>query len=229
MFPNRELGEKMLLVTLFLASLLVSGLWMAGYVEQHSLVSKKMESEEEKQTETKAVQKEKQSKKEDSMHDRQTKSAKTYDIAWDLETLESQTDFSPYPVKQVLATGYTAGYESTGKTPEHPEYGVTYSGVEVRRDLFSTVAADPSVFPLGTILYIPGYGYGVVADIGGAVKGDHIDLYYETVDDVYRFWGKQNVAVYVIHEGDGQVSETLLDDLNNLEFDINAIPVISSG
>ena len=46
---------------------------------------------------------------------------------------------------KVIATGYTAGVESTGKGPNHPEYGITYSGVMVKRDLYSTVAADLSI------------------------------------------------------------------------------------
>ena len=44
-------------------------------------------------------------------------------------------------------------------------------GVKVKRDLYSTVAADLNVFPIGTILFIPEYGFGVVADKGGAIKG----------------------------------------------------------
>src|SRR5699024_3926984 len=86
------------------------------------------------------------------------------------KTLEEAVDVARYPSKKVVATGYTAGVESTGKTKDHPQYGITYSGVKVKRDLYSTIAADLSVFPLGTILYIPDYGYGVVTDIGGAIK-----------------------------------------------------------
>src|SRR5690625_4257963 len=63
-----------------------------------------------------------------------------------------------YPKERVIATGYTAGVESTGKTKDHPEYGITYSGVEAIRGLYSTIAADLSVYPLGTIMYIPEYG-----------------------------------------------------------------------
>ena len=48
----------------------------------------------------------------------------------------------------------------------------------VKRDLYSTVAADLNVFPIGTILFIPEYGYGVVADKGGAITGNKVDLYY---------------------------------------------------
>lgn len=133
------------------------------------------------------------------------------------ETLEEAIDFSQYPKKKVVATGYTAGVESTGKTKDHPQYGITYSGIKVKRDLYSTIAADLSVFPLGTILYIPNYGYGVVADIGGAIKGNKIDLYFETVADVYNEWGKQEVDVYVIEEGQGDISAEQLTVLNETE------------
>ncbi|MBB6445001.1 3D domain-containing protein [Bacillus benzoevorans] len=128
--------------------------------------------------------------------------------------LEKQFDWSKYPVKKVVATGYTAGYESTGKNPDHPEFGITYSGVKVKRDLYSTVAADLSVFPIGTILFIPEYGFGVVADKGGAIKGNRVDLYYETVDDVYTHWGKKELDVYVVEMGDGSLTEHDLMSLN---------------
>jgi 3D (Asp-Asp-Asp) domain-containing protein len=129
--------------------------------------------------------------------------------------LEDAFDWSKYPKFAVTATGYTAGYESTGKSQGHPEYGITYSGVKVKRDLFSTVAADLNVFPIGTILFIPGYGYGVVADKGGAIKGNELDLYYKTVEDVYKQWGKKQVEVYVVQKGNGHLTEEELQTLNN--------------
>ncbi|EMT45026.1 MULTISPECIES: 3D domain-containing protein [Anoxybacillus] len=132
-------------------------------------------------------------------------------------TLEEAFDWSQYPSVTVVATGYTAGVESTGKTPDHPSYGITYSGVRVKRDLYSTIAADLNVFPIGTILFIPGYGYGVVADTGSAIKGHKIDLYYETVDDVYKHWGKKKVNVYVVQRGDGTLSEQEMIALNENE------------
>lgn len=133
------------------------------------------------------------------------------------KTLEEAINLEQYPKKKVIATGYTAGVESTGKSPEHPQYGITYSGVKVKRDLYSTIAADLNVFPLGTILYIPDYGYGVVADIGGAIKGNKIDLYFDTVEDVYNQWGKREVEVYIIQEGNGKISEQELTALNENE------------
>lgn len=132
-------------------------------------------------------------------------------------TLEESQDWSKYPSLEVVATGYTAGFESTGKTESHPQYGITYSGVKVRRDLYSTVAADTRVFPIGTILFITGYGYGVVADTGSAIKGNKIDLYYETVADVYSQWGKRTVEVYVIEMGNGKLTDEDLLKLNEDE------------
>ncbi len=133
------------------------------------------------------------------------------------KTLHESRDWSVYPAVTVTATGYTAGIESTGKTPDHPQYGITYSGLKVKRDLYSTIAADTRIFPIGTILYVPGYGYGVVADTGSAIKGHKIDLYYETVDDVYEQWGKQKIDVYIIEKGDGSITEERLKELNENE------------
>ncbi|MFN7253346.1 MAG: 3D domain-containing protein [Anaerobacillus sp.] len=132
-------------------------------------------------------------------------------------SLEEAIDWSQYPSQKVVATGYTAGYESTGKRPGHPQYGITFSGVTVKRDLYSTIAADTKVFPIGSILFIPGYGYGVVADTGSAIKGNKIDLYYETVQDVFDQWGKKEVEVYVVERGSGRLTEEHLQNLNEAE------------
>ena len=134
-----------------------------------------------------------------------------------VQAIEDGYKLTKYEKARVVATGYTAGEESTGKTLNHPAYGITYSGVKVKRDLFSTIAADLDVFPLGTILWIPGYGYGVVADKGGAIKGNRLDLYYETVDDVYAEWGKKELDVYIIQKGNGMLTEEQLMALNEDE------------
>ena len=138
-------------------------------------------------------------------------------VAGETQRALEDLDWSQYPKKTIVATGYTAGVESTGKEPNHPEYGITYSGVKVKRDLFSTIAADLSVFPIGTVLFIPGYGYGVVADKGGAIKGDRLDLYYDTVEDVYQEWGKKTVEVSIVKMGNGKLTEEELQALNEDE------------
>lgn len=69
--------------------------------------------------------------------------------------------------------------------------GVTSSGKIARR---GTVAADLSVYPYGTKLKIPGYGIGTVEDIGGAIKGDHIDIWFPTHEEALR-WGWRRLRV----------------------------------
>src|SRR5699024_10958405 len=92
------------------------------------------------------------------------------------KTIEEAIDFSDYPTSTFVATGYTAGRESTGNTEGHSDYGIIYSEVEVNLDLYSTIAADLDTLPIGTILDTPHYGYGVVADIGGAITANKIAL-----------------------------------------------------
>jgi|SRR5690625_1584168 len=132
------------------------------------------------------------------------------------QTLEEAIAMEEYPSATVTATGYTAGAESTGKTQDHPQYGITFSGVQVTRDLYSTIAADLDIYPIGTVMYIPDYGYGVVADKGSAITGEKIDLYYETVEDVFSEWGKKELNVYIVEMGDGNLTE---DDLLALNED----------
>ena len=67
------------------------------------------------------------------------------------------------------------------------------------------VAVDPRVIPLGTKLYIesmdgfPTYGFAVAEDTGGAIKGNRIDVFYNTNREANRF-GRRNVLVYVLAE-----------------------------
>ncbi len=71
--------------------------------------------------------------------------------------------------------------------------GITASGTRVRR---GTIAADTSLFPFGTVMYVPGYGYGVVEDRGSAIQGRRLDLYFRTHRRALE-WGRQHVDVTV--------------------------------
>jgi 3D (Asp-Asp-Asp) domain-containing protein len=73
--------------------------------------------------------------------------------------------------------------------------GVTASGKTARH---GTVAADPAVFGFGTRLEIPGYGIGVVEDIGGAIKGRHIDIWFPCHAAAKR-WGVKKLKVKVLN------------------------------
>jgi 3D (Asp-Asp-Asp) domain-containing protein len=57
---------------------------------------------------------------------------------------------------------------------------------------------DPRVIPLGTRLYIPGYGFAIAGDTGGAIVGRRIDLGFDSLGDAMAF-GRRAVKVYTLH------------------------------
>ncbi|MEG0579529.1 MAG: 3D domain-containing protein [Niameybacter sp.] len=104
-------------------------------------------------------------------------------------------DISYRKMMSMTATCYSqAPYDPTGGG------SLTASGTRVKRDPdgYSTIAVDPRVIPLGTKLYVEGYGYAIAADTGGAVKGNKIDLYFNPGPE-YKGWGKRTVNVYVLN------------------------------
>ncbi len=84
----------------------------------------------------------------------------------------------------MVATAYTAecggcsGYTATGYRAGH-----------------GIVAVDPRIIPLGTRLYIPGYGFAIAGDTGGAIVGQRIDLGFDSISDALQF-GRRIVKVY---------------------------------
>lgn len=72
--------------------------------------------------------------------------------------------------------------------------GLTSSGTWAR---YGTIAADTRYYPYGTVMIVPGYGRGVVEDIGGAIKGPRrIDVYFKTRRQALK-WGRQTLKVRV--------------------------------
>lgn len=72
--------------------------------------------------------------------------------------------------------------------------GITATGIPAVRGV---VAVDPDVIPLGTRLFIPGYGEAVAADTGGAIVGNRIDLVMDSYGEAMDF-GRRDVTVYVL-------------------------------
>lgn len=103
------------------------------------------------------------------------------------------------PVGEFKVTAFTAGYESTGKTPDHPAYGITASGKRVKEN--HTIASDWDVLPPGTVVYIEDVGIRTVEDRGGKVKDNHIDLYIEGLDEALE-WGVQYKEVWMIENNE---------------------------
>lgn len=62
---------------------------------------------------------------------------------------------------------------------------------------FGIIAVDPRVIPLGTRVYVPGYGYAVAADTGGAIKGNKIDVCFDTGAEAIR-WGRRTVTITIL-------------------------------
>lgn len=65
---------------------------------------------------------------------------------------------------------------------------------------YGTCAVDSSVIPLGSLLYIEGYGYAIANDVGSAIKGNTVDLYMEKNSQCLA-WGARTVNVYIIEYG----------------------------
>ncbi len=86
------------------------------------------------------------------------------------------------------ATAYEPGPRSCGKWAT----GYTATGTEAKKGI---VAVDERVIPLGTRLYIPGYGFALAADRGSAIKGMRIDLCFPTYSEAIHF-GRRRLRVY---------------------------------
>lgn len=89
----------------------------------------------------------------------------------------------------MTATAYSAFNKSGG-------YGKTASGMVAR---YGVVAVDPKVIPLGTKLYVEGYGYAIAADTGGAIKGNKIDLCFEKPNKELMVFGRKSLDVYILN------------------------------
>lgn len=94
----------------------------------------------------------------------------------------------------VTLTAYTPA--GGGKDPDSPGYGRTATGVKATEG--RTIAVDPNVIPLGWWVYIEGVGYRRAEDTGGAVKGNKIDVFFNSRGEALQFGRKRGKTVYII-------------------------------
>lgn len=115
------------------------------------------------------------------------------------------------PKPKVVAT--TANSSRGGSTPNELSYSkamkvraTAYSGhtmtasgaVPVRNPGgWSTIAVDRSIIPLGTKVYVENYGYAIAQDVGGAIKGNRIDIFVNSRSEA-RTWGVKYVNIYIL-------------------------------
>ncbi len=118
------------------------------------------------------------------------------------ETPVSETEKAKKTARKIkmTATAYDLSYASCGKNPGDYGYGITASGM---RAAYGVIAVDPKVIPLGTKLYVESpdgswsYGYCVAGDTGGSIKGNRVDLFYNSHSEAVSF-GRRTVDVYIL-------------------------------
>jgi uncharacterized protein YabE (DUF348 family) len=90
----------------------------------------------------------------------------------------------------VTSTAYTANCNGCS--------GITATGINLHQNPnIKVIAVDPRVIPLGTKVYVEGYGYAVAADTGSAVKGYKIDVFFPTKSEAYR-WGRRTIKIKIL-------------------------------
>lgn len=92
---------------------------------------------------------------------------------------------------QVKATAYTKSCPGCS--------GVTKTGIDLNQHPDKKViAVDPDIIPLGSKVYVPGYGYAVAGDTGGAINGNHIDVYVQSKQAADK-WGVKHLTITVVN------------------------------
>jgi len=103
----------------------------------------------------------------------------------------ARLDLKPTRTYTMSATAYSNRASTILNGKDHL-YG--YSGLWLH---YGTCAVDRRLIPMGTVLYVQGYGYAVAADTGSSINGNCIDLFFNSYGDACR-WGRQSVKVYVL-------------------------------
>ena len=146
----------------------------------------------------KVAQAEEKSEIEETVQEEITEPAEVTEDAVDVETVETieepaqenieSAERDYYSVLSMEASAYLPG-DGNGA-------GITATGI---RAGYGVAAVDPSIIPLGTRMYIPGYGEAIAADTGGAIRGYMIDLCVESYSEAMQF-GRRNVTVYILND-----------------------------
>lgn len=94
--------------------------------------------------------------------------------------------------------GKTITVEATAYSRNQSNLGnITYSGIDLRENP-NVIAVDPSVIPLGSTVYIPGYGEFVAGDTGSAINGNRIDIHMTDLQQALQF-GRRSIEVQILN------------------------------
>jgi 3D (Asp-Asp-Asp) domain-containing protein len=105
------------------------------------------------------------------------------------------------PSRGEPSTGKTVTVSATGYIAMCKEgcTGITATGLNLKDNPHAKViAVDPDVIPLGTKVFVPGYGYAIAADTGGGIDGWEIDVHFPTTQDA-RNWGRRTIQIKILN------------------------------
>lgn len=117
------------------------------------------------------------------------------------ENVRTQTSTKPTPAPTPAPnTGKTMTVEATAYTAYCDGCsGTTANGTNLRANPnLKVIAVDPRVIPLGTKVWVEGYGEAVAADTGGAIKGNKIDVFIPNLSSAYE-WGRRTVTIKILN------------------------------
>ena len=154
-----------------------------GQSEMKQLADREQQAKAMEEAQKKAAEEEAQKQKQQQV---QQTSTKTVDNS---EAATSADNVSVSKTLTMSATAYSTEANGMG----------TYSatGINLKQHP-SCVAVDPSVIPLGSIIWVSGYGVSVAGDTGTAIKGNIIDLHFATVAQSMA-WGRRTVTVKILN------------------------------
>jgi 3D (Asp-Asp-Asp) domain-containing protein len=105
------------------------------------------------------------------------------------QTAKAPAAAAAYKEIKVTATAYTASCKGCS--------GITYTGLNLKKNPYAKViSVDPRIIPLGSKVYVPGYGMAIAADKGSAVKGNKIDVFISNKQRALQ-WGNKTITIKV--------------------------------
>jgi 3D (Asp-Asp-Asp) domain-containing protein len=113
----------------------------------------------------------------------------------------ARTTSSNMPSRGTPSAGRMVTVEATGYIAMCSEgcTGITATGLNLKDNPHAKViAVDPNVIPLGTKVYVPGYGYAIAADTGGGIDGWEIDIHFPTTAEAKQ-WGRRTVQIKILN------------------------------
>ncbi|MFD1851376.1 3D domain-containing protein [Oceanobacillus bengalensis] len=116
------------------------------------------------------------------------------------EVLESvETKENEVAVEAEVPNGRTFSVEATAYTAYCAGCsGITATGINLRENpKAKVIAVDPNIIPLGSKVYVEGYGYAVAGDTGGVINGNKIDIHVPTKDEAFK-WGRRTVEITIV-------------------------------